>query len=105
MTSQHPDPIDDLLAQAFVYGDYQDATHHQYTAAKTTAENKSVDKPPESTLSMKLKTEAKEPTVRFTADLPQSIHRRLSILAARTGKKKVEIVRQLLVEALQNIEE
>lgn len=47
----------------------------------------------------------KEPTVRLTVDLPESMHKKLSILAAKTGKKKVEIVRVLLAEALKEVNE
>ncbi len=105
MTAQKRKSLNDSLAQAFVYGESQDATHPKNTIAKTEAsQQNATDESTESTLLMKLKTDPKEPTVRFTADLPESIHRRLSILAARTGKKKVEIVRMLLVEALQDIE-
>lgn len=35
----------------------------------------------------------------------QSMHRKLSVLAAKTSRKKVEIVRLLLDEALKDIEE
>jgi hypothetical protein len=58
----------------------------------------------ESSLMDKLQIEAKEATTRFTVDLPLSMHRRLSILAAKTGRKKVEIVRMLLDEALSDVE-
>ncbi|MDJ0800871.1 MAG: KilA-N domain-containing protein [Calothrix sp. MO_167.B12] len=47
----------------------------------------------------------KEPTVRVTVDLAESMHRKLSLLAAQTGRKKAEIVRFLLDEALQEVEE
>ncbi len=44
-------------------------------------------------------------TVRFTIDMSESLHRKLSMLvAARTGGKKVAIVRVLLEEALKNVE-
>jgi predicted DNA-binding protein len=43
-------------------------------------------------------------TVRFTIDMSESLHRKLSMLAARTGRKKVDIVRVLLEEALKNVE-
>lgn len=45
-----------------------------------------------------------EKTIRFTADLPESLHQKLSILAARTGKKKVVIVRELLADALKDVQ-
>lgn len=47
----------------------------------------------------------KETTVRMSVDLTTSVHRKLSILAAKTGKKKVEIIRELLDEALKNVNE
>lgn len=42
----------------------------------------------------------KDPTIRFTADLPVELHRRLTLAAARAGKKKVDIVRELLEAVL-----
>ncbi|MEL6556423.1 MAG: CopG family transcriptional regulator [Cyanobacteria bacterium J06621_11] len=45
----------------------------------------------------------KEPTTRFTADLPDSLHRRLTIAAAMSGKKKVDIVRELLDASLPSL--
>jgi predicted DNA-binding protein len=36
--------------------------------------------------------------------LPASMHRKLSILAAKTGKKKAEIVRMLLDDALADVD-
>jgi predicted DNA-binding protein len=47
----------------------------------------------------------KEATIRLTVDLPESMHRKLSLLSARSGRKKAEIVRMLLDEALQEVEE
>ena len=46
----------------------------------------------------------KEPTVRFTIDLTESMHRNLSVLAAKTGRKKAEIIRLLLDEALKDLD-
>lgn len=40
-----------------------------------------------------------------TSQNEETMHRKLSILAARTGKKKAEIVRMLLDEALQELNE
>ena len=48
-------------------------------------------------------TEVKESTVRFTVDMPESMHRKLSLFAARTNKKKSEIVRLLLEDALKQV--
>ncbi|MGE5658143.1 MAG: CopG family transcriptional regulator [Actinomycetota bacterium] len=53
----------------------------------------------------KLQAPEKEPTVRFTVDMSESLHRKLSMLAARTGRKKVDIVRVLLEEGLKDVEE
>lgn len=52
-----------------------------------------------------LQTSTKEPTIRITVDLTESMHRKLSLLSARTGKKKAEIVRFLLDEALKEVED
>lgn len=60
--------------------------------------------PSQSRLMDKFQIPSKEATVRFTVDLPLSIHRKLSLLAARTGKKKAEIVRVLLDETLKDLE-
>jgi hypothetical protein len=45
----------------------------------------------------------KEATVRFTVDLPESMYRDLSILAAKRGVSKADLVRMLLNDALENI--
>ena len=59
----------------------------------------------ESSLMQKLQVEAKEGTKRFTIDLRESVHRKLSILAAKTGRTKADIVRLLLDDALKDIDE
>ncbi len=38
----------------------------------------------------KLRAPDKEPTVRFTIDMSESVHRKLSMLVAKTGRKKVD---------------
>lgn len=38
----------------------------------------------------------REATIRFTADLPVVLHRRLTLAAAKAGKSKVDIVREVL---------
>jgi predicted HicB family RNase H-like nuclease len=53
----------------------------------------------------KLQTPSKEATKRFTVDLAQSTHRKLSILAAKTGRSKADIVRVLIDDALEDIPE
>ena len=47
----------------------------------------------------------KEATVRLTVDLTESMHRKLSMWAAKTGRKKSELVRFLLDQALQEVNE
>ena len=41
-------------------------------------------------LMSKLQAPDKEATVRFTVDMSESLHRKLSMLAAKTGRKKVD---------------
>jgi hypothetical protein len=49
----------------------------------------------------KLQAPDKEATVRFTVDMSETLHRKLSVLAAKTGRKKVDIVRMLLEDGLK----
>ncbi len=58
----------------------------------------------ENSLMSKLQAPDKEATVRFTVDMSESLHRKLSMLAARTGRKKVDIVRMLLEDGLKDVE-
>ena len=44
----------------------------------------------ESSLTHPLQAPDKEATVRFTVDISESVHRELSMLAAKTGRKKVD---------------
>ena len=44
----------------------------------------------EPSLMSKLRVPGKEATVRFTVDMSETLHRKLSMLAARTGRKKVD---------------
>ncbi|HEY9903544.1 MAG TPA: ribbon-helix-helix domain-containing protein [Candidatus Sericytochromatia bacterium] len=114
--------LDDALAQQFIYGE-KPQEMPQEPVPKQTAPKQTPSEPPlenlseassesyvastretlsnESLLIDKLKTSPKEATIRFTVDLPQSTHRKLSLLAAMTGKTKAEIVRVLLNEALE----
>jgi hypothetical protein len=124
--------LDDLLADEFVYGtaeepkdssdppsppDSSDSSNLE-TAVKvpepesalipiTTIATPEPTQPSTipSALLAKLQTPDKEATIRFTVDLPTSIHRKLSIVAARTGQKKADIVRVLLAEAFENVSE
>lgn len=112
--------LDDTLASEFVYG--QKAVEPQPVTSEVEEEIEIIEEPePEpppkkstakttkakkSSIVSKLQQESvKEATVRLTVDLPQSMHRKLSMLAASTGKKKAEIVRLLLDEALEEVDD
>lgn len=120
--------LDDALAKQFIYGGKQDGLDRELKEEETPSEppkehssknSQSVaarstrgtslgvtEKTPNSSPLMdKFQTPPKEATVRFTVDLPASMHRKLSLLAARTGKKKAEIVRVLLNDALEKVNE
>ena len=112
--------LDDSLASEFVFGGDKPQTQAAPTpdieSEKVTAESESTSITPmpqklapksnkESSLMQKLQVEAKEPTKRFTIDLRESVHRKLSILAAKTGRTKADIVRLLLDDALKDIDE
>ncbi len=51
-------------------------------------------------MSDRLQPTEREATVRITVDLPESLHKRLSIYCATSGNKKAEVVRVLLDEYL-----
>lgn len=55
-------------------------------------------------LMSKLQAPDKEATVRFTVDMSETLHRKLSMLAAKTGRKKVDIVRVLLEDGLKEVD-
>ena len=127
-------PLTDALAKEFVYGrdEGRDARDEKVPPAVTpepiatveVSETKPTLAPtpaptlqptpeptpeptPQQQLTMmdKLQFQPKEGTKRFTVDLAESTHRKLSMLAARTGRTKAEIVRLLLDEALQDVQE
>lgn len=114
--------LDDVLAQQFIYGEKTQGTAKELSLKQTSSNppsehlspsERKADTPLDvdatettsnnSPLMDKFQTPPKEATIRFTVDLPASMHRKLSLLAARTGKKKAEIVRVLLDEALENV--
>jgi hypothetical protein len=86
----------DAVASDFVYGS-DSATK---TAAST---NNAVSTMPQPTIMQKLQLEPKEATKRFTIDLSEGMHRKLSILSARTGRTKADIVRMMLDEMLVDV--
>ena len=103
--------LNDSLATEFVFGSQQATNQKNKTKDEPvvveppTEPLSSASTPKKSRIMDKLMdSPEKEPTVRFTVDLAESMHRKLSILAAKTGKKKAEIVRMLLDEALEDVE-
>ena len=118
-------PLTDALAKEFVYGrDEGRGARDELTPAVTPEPIAAVEvsepvptpaptpeptpeATPQQQLTMmdKLQFQPKEGTKRFTVDLAESTHRKLSMLAARTGRTKAEIVRLLLDEALQDVQE
>lgn len=122
-------PLDDALAKRFIYGEksqgeerepVEEQTPSESPTEQPSQENRSNTaaakdiaasfaarkKIPNSSIRMdQLQTPPKEATVRITVDMPASMHRKLSILAARTGKKKAEIVRVLLLDVLEDLKE
>ncbi|MDJ0619803.1 MAG: CopG family transcriptional regulator [Calothrix sp. MO_192.B10] len=116
--------LDDALAREFVYGQQETQPQPTITSVEQVEEEPEPEPPPPkpsaptkkrksastktkkpSLMSQLQQDNSKEATVRLTVDLPQSMHRKLSMLAAQTGRKKAEIVRFLLDEALQEVEE
>lgn len=98
--------LEDTLASEFVYGSQNQPEVNPDPEVEDNHDTpKSEEKLAEKSLMSKLQNPSKEATVRFTVDMPQSMHRKLSMLAAKTGRKKVDIVRLLLEEALSDVEE
>ncbi len=97
-------PLGDALGSEFVFGtpEPQETTpeSHPVAPAKET-------QPKEGDILSRVlaPTEERERMIRFTADLPESLHRKLTMLAAKSGKKKVEIVRAILEEVLKDVNE
>ncbi|NMG11629.1 ribbon-helix-helix domain-containing protein [Brasilonema sp. UFV-L1] len=115
MSTKKRKSLDDALASEFVYGSKEQPEPQDEQEPKPEQETVPVTKPavePTSTQPTKFNlmsqlqpTTPKEATVRLTVDLPESMHRKLSVLAAKTGRKKAEIVRFLLDEALKEVNE
>lgn len=116
-------PLDDSLASEFVFGgdkpqtgaaptpDIKPELEEVFTAdleSTPTApmpENPAEIQIKELSLMEKLQVEAKEGTKRFTIDLRESVHRKLSILSAKTGRSKADIIRMVLDDVLKDVEE
>jgi hypothetical protein len=119
--------LDDALANEFVFGSTPPETEQpqvdnvaETISAPTTDSLSGVSLPeasaiiptitpspqPKSSIMSQLQqVPPKEATVRLTVDLTESMHRKLSMWAAKTGRKKSELVRFLLDQALQEVEE
>lgn len=123
--------LEDTLAEQFVYGekktdslkneepDLPDTQKVNQILNKTQEEmtlkekplptkeqiDSSTERKMEFNLMTRLQTPPKEATIRFTIDLSESMHRRLSIMAAKMGRKKADIVRVLLEEAMKDVKE
>lgn len=98
--------LQDTLASQFVYGSQEQSEEIAALATvRVPVSPEPVKQSKETDLMSKLQTPAKEPTVRFTVDLAESMHRKLTMLAAKTGRKKADIVRLLLDEALTDVDE
>jgi hypothetical protein len=112
-------PLDDALAENFVYGEdkvrdesleIEKRSRSVSPGARSLKPKSEVElvSPPavkqkESSLMDKLQAKPKEATKRFTVDLEESLHRDLSILAAETGRTKADIVRILLKDEVQSL--
>lgn len=101
--------LDEVLAQEFVYGDNKTSAQ-QSKGESVTVEpiesKKAVTTENKTSIMDKLQPiEPREATKRFTVDLPDSMHRKLSILSAKTGRTKADIVRTLLEDVLQEADE
>jgi macrodomain Ter protein organizer (MatP/YcbG family) len=105
-------PLDDALAEEFVYG----SPERQATQPENAPENveESIESQPTepsqklekgSLMSRLMEAPEKEATVRITVDLPKSMHQKLSLLSARSGKKKAEIIRMLLTDVFNEVNE
>lgn len=110
--------LDDSLANDFVFGGDKAETEEttpEVEEVKAVEEASTPTAPTEpksdvklgasSSLMDKLQVEAKEGTKRFTIDLRESVHRKLSILSARTGRSKADIIRMVLDDVLKDINE
>ncbi len=112
MTKKRRKTLDDALAEQFVYGGDEpkaeqppvsEEPESPPTSPEPATSKDKISK--ELSLMEKLQVQPKEVTKRFTVDLPESMHRKLSILAARTGRTKADIVRLLLQDALKDVED
>jgi len=95
----------DPVAAGFVYGEPEQPPPPPEKVQPSELPANPKPKEKSSLMSKLMQSTEKEATVRLTVDLSESMHRKLSILCARTGRKKAEVVRMLLDEALGEIED
>jgi hypothetical protein len=95
----------DPVAAGFVYGESEQPPLPPEKAKPSEPPAEPEPKEKSSLMSRLMKSPEKEATVRLTVDLSESMHRKLSILCAKTGRKKAEVVRMLLDEALSEVED
>ena len=108
MTKKQRKTLDDALAKQFVYGEEATPEEPIPEAEPPPAREKPEPPPLEQpstnpSLMEKLQLEPKQVTKRFTVDLPETMHRKLSILSAKTGRTKADIVRMLLEDVLKDV--
>jgi hypothetical protein len=119
MTEKKRKALEDTLASQFVFGSEMPGEAPASMASRLSAPPAGHDgssalpdsppvlepatEPEELKMQTRFQMPEKEPTVRLTVDLAASMHRKLSMLAAQTGRKKVDIVRVLLEDALKGI--
>ncbi|MBD2358930.1 CopG family transcriptional regulator [Tolypothrix sp. FACHB-123] len=112
--------LDDALAREFVYGEKDEQAEPEQVITQNQQEPEPQPQPEPTPIALPTPTPQptkpsimsqlqpatpKEATIRLTVDLPESMHQKLSMLAAKTRRKKAEIVRLLLDEALKDVEE
>ncbi len=100
--------LEDALAKEFVYGNQDSQELEQSTQPDSeppAAPPSREPQPKNKSLMDELQAPAKEPTTRFTVDMPESMHRDLSLLAAKTGRKKVDLVRLAIAKLLEDAKE
>jgi hypothetical protein len=92
----------DRLAEEFVYGNREIESPKQ--VEETAAGKKEASREASFVERLESLKQEKEPTIRITVDLSVPLHMKLSLLAARTGRKKADIIRKLLEETFEEID-
>ncbi len=103
--------LNDALAEQFVYGSQSqpepqpeeiepEVEPEPQPKVKRKSKTPAKTKKKELSVTDRLQPVEREATVRITVDLPESLHKRLSIYCATSGNKKAEVVRVLLDEFL-----